>query len=358
MPEYPIGNNATTDLSGTVQDVQITPANIDPASGIGARVWDYPDAANHLGFLKQIAEMKSALKVLVMRVCGSGWDAGPKTARLKAFVGWGNDTFDTICENILTQSKALGDGFAEIIRDENKDPINLKPLYTGDMKVFSDENGLIEKYEQKSHSPDAKNKEFRRDQIFHISNDRLGNEIHGTSVVASLKVIIEAKNEALSDERKIRHRELAMGVLRVDTGDEVEKKKAKEAYQDAVNKGEVLVLPEGFKLEDNPNTPRDRLQWLQYLDNLLYQVIGTPKVLVTSEGYTEAGGKAGLLAFEPTEIAEKLRFEAAFLAQVGIKFTFTRTPSLLGPTQETEQKNSGQTAIQANETQITASRTE
>ena len=150
MPEYTIGDNATTNLSGTVQDVKITAVVPDPSSGHGPRTWDYPDAANHLGFVKSVAELRSALKILTMRVCGSGWDAGPKTARLQTFVGWGNDTFSTICENMLAMSKGLGDSFAEIVRDENDDPINLKPLYTGDMKTFADENGMIDRYEQKS----------------------------------------------------------------------------------------------------------------------------------------------------------------------------------------------------------------
>ena len=86
--------------------------------------------------------------------------------------------------------------------------------------------------------------------------------------------------------------------------------------------------------------------------------MGTPKVLVTSEGFTEAGGKAGLLAFEPVEIAEKLQLEEDLWNQLAIKIKFKRTPSLLGEAIGTEQKNAGQIGVQPNETEVVAQRTE
>ena len=361
MAQYDPTTTTTTNLTGSVLDVSIAPA-VPDATGASTEevVWDFPDAGKHLGYYQSIPELQSALRVLAQRVCGLGWETDPRTTIiLENFIGWGEDTIDTIFQMLLIEKKVFGDTFAEIVRNENGLLLNLKKLYTGDMRVVLNPQGLIDRYEQRSNIPKGEPKKFKPNQILHLCNNRIGNEIHGTSVIEALKIIIDAKNEALSDERKIRHRELALGVLEVDTDNTAERNAIISKYQDAVNKGEVLVLPKGVaELKDNPNAPRDRIQWLQYLDNLFYQVVGTPKVLVTSEGFTEAGGKAGLLAFEPTELSEKRELEQDLWNQLGIRIKFTRAPSLLGEAVGTEQKNAGQTGIQPNETQVTATRTE
>ncbi len=358
MATYSADGTTTTNMNAAVKDVVIQPISPDSSSGTGALCWDFPDANDDLGYAQSIPELKSALHVLSQRVCGLGYTADDEET-LKRIFGWGNDTFISIMKSLLIEKKIFGDSFAQQIRNEKGTLINIKKLYPGDMRVYSTDNGLIDYYEQRTNAREGKWKRFEPWEILHLSNDRMANEIHGTSIIKSLKKIIDAKNEALDDERKIRHRELALGVLEIDTADPAEQNKVKTQYQNAVNKGEVLVLPKGLaELKDNPNAPRDRIQWLQYLDNLFYQVVGTPKVLVTSEGFTEAGGKAGLLAFEPTEIAEKLELENALRNQLGIKVKFTRAPSILGNEQSNEAANTGQTSIQNNERQVSLNRTE
>lgn len=357
MAELDINKSTTTNLSGTVSDVTVSPSYLDVSPG--EVVWDFPNAADHLGYYQTIPELQSALNVLALRVVGLGFETDIRTkVLLEAIIGWGEDTFDSIMKMMLIEKKVFGDSFAEIIKNEKGTLINIKKLYAGDIRIVI-EDGIIKRYEQKSNVVGAKAIKFKPTQILHFCNNRIGNEIHGTSLIPVLKSIIDAKNEAMSDERKIRHRELALGILYVDTDDTTKRNAAMAAYQDAVNKGEVLVLGKDVaEVKDNPNAPRDRIQWLQYLDNYFYQVVGTPKVLVTSEGFTEAGGKAGLLAFEPTELAEKRELEQDLWNQLAIKIKFTRTPSLLGEAIGTEQKNAGQTGIQPNETQVSATRTE
>ena len=363
MTELDVGKTTTTNLSGVVQDVQV-PSMKPDAVGAGGKFikWDFPYSGEYLGYFQTIPELHSALRVLSQRVCGQSWIADKRTTYLlKNIRVWGEDSFDTIIRMMLIEKKVFGDSFAEIIRDyeDRGSLLNLKKLYTGDMIIVLDEKGLISEYIQKSNVPGGKEQHFKPWQILHLCNERLGNEMHGTSIIPVLKQIIDSKNEAMSDERKIRHRELALGVLYVDEDDTTKLNEIKAKYADATNKGEVLVLPKDVAtLGDNPNSPRDRIQWLQYLDNLFYQVVGIPKVLVTSEGFTEAGGKAGLLAFEPNEIAEKIEMEADLYNQLGLEIKFTRSPSLLGEAVETEQKNAGQTGIQQNETQVSPTRTE
>src|SRR3990167_9725132 len=191
---------------------------------------------------------------------------------------------------MIIEKKVFGDVFAEIIKGDNKDKtlINLKKLYTGDIRIVLGKNGLIERYEQRSNTPEGKTKKFKPEEILHLSNDRIANEIHGTSIIDALKKIIDAKNQALEDEILIRHRDKALGIAYYDTDDAGKITYANSQIEKAVNKGEMLGLPKDtVEIKEYPSkSPSDRIGWLQYLDNLFYQVGGVPKVLVTSEGFT------------------------------------------------------------------------
>lgn len=359
MAELDVNKTTTTALDSGVDKVTISSAQLD-AQGAKEISYTFPDANQNLDYYQSIPELQSALNVLSFRVAGLGYKAEDfYLKQLEDLTGWGEDSIDLIFRMLVIEKKVFGDAFAEIVRNDNGTLINLKKLYAGDMKIVLDKQGRIDYYEQMSNVPGGKPKKFKTHEILHLCNNRIANEIHGTSIIPVLKKIIDAKNEALTDERKIRHRELALGVMYVDEDDTAKLNHIKEQYKDAVNNGEVLVLPsDTAKLGDNPQTPRDRIQWLQYLDNLFYQVVGIPKVLVTSEGFTEAGGKAGLLAFEPVELAEKRELEQDIWNQLAIRIKFIRSPSLLGEAVGTEKKNAGQTGVQQNETEVRPTRTE
>lgn len=360
MPEY-IGQETTTDLKGSVMDVKIRAEKPDQkGSGEAEIKWDFPDADKHLGYYSQIPELKSALHILAQRVCGLGYTTQTNRSQmtLQNITGWGEDSFTSIMKMLLVEKKVFGDAFAEIIRNDEGILINLKKLYAGDMSIILNKQGLIERYEQKSNTEKGETKTFEPNEILHLSNDRIGNEIHGTSIIDSLKVYIDFYNEMLSDERKIRHRELALGVLKIDSNDPKKIKEVTNQYKKAIKDAEVLVVGDGVELRDNPVSPRDRLQIMQFIISQFYQVVGTPKILTTSEGYTEAGGKAGLLAFEPNEISEKIQLEEDLWNQLAIKIKFNRAPSLLGDAIGTEQRNAGQTNIQQNETEVRPTRSE
>ena len=90
----------------------------------------------------------------------------------------------------------------------------------------------------------------------------------------------------------------------------------------------------------------DRQNWLTYVEGLNYQVGGTPRSIVTSDGASEVGGINGHLIFEPIYAKEQLDMENALWQQVSIKVKFNRPPSLAPKTQENAEKNTGQTSIQ------------
>lgn len=205
MAQLDVGKTTTSNLTGTITDISVSSQNLDAQGNQNEIHWDFPDAAKHLGYYQERPEIKSALRVFAQRVCGMGYIVDPLTqVILEHIQGQYNETFTQIIMQMVIEMKVFGDSFAEIIRDDNGTIINLKRLYTGDMRVVYNRQGLIDRYEQRSNVPGGKNKKFQPEDILCLTNDRVGNEIHGTSIVESLKEILDAKKEALSDERKIR----------------------------------------------------------------------------------------------------------------------------------------------------------
>lgn len=360
MVELNIGAATTTTLSSDVSNFSVNSQSPDrPSQNQEETYYDYPKAAEYLGYYKTIPELKKAIDALATWTTGKGFDASTNvTILVDKFVGWGEDNFTSILWNLIVQKKVFGDAFAEIIRDEDSNVINIKPLYTGDMRVVVNSQGIITRYEQRTNAK-GPNIKFSPNKILHLVNDRVANEIHGVSVIEACKDIIDARNEALSDERKIKHRELGLGVLYLDTDNTTRINAIKTQYSNAIKNGELLILPKDTaEIKDTGVKPTDRLAWIQYLENFFYQAVGVPRVIATSENFTEAASKVGYLTFEPIYTREQTDLEKDLWNQAAIKIKLNRPPSLMDNVQSDEAKNTGQLGIQPNETQASFTRNE
>lgn len=360
MANLDINQATTTSLSTQVQDYSV-PHETPDQDDSKETYYDFPNAAMHLGYYKNIPELKSAVDALRTWTVGKGLMTNNKTkVRLDRINGWGKDTIQSILSNMIVQKKIFGDAFAEIIRNENGELVNLKPLYTGDMRIVV-KDGLIVRYEQRTRPNKDAVVKFRPQEILHLSNDRLANEIHGISVIDQVKWVIDARNEAMADWRRISHRS-TVRVLYVEFDNATEISTLKSQYKDAIKNGEVLILPgkrNENEFQDISLPPVEAfMRWIQYLENFFYQAVNVPRVIATSENYTEAASKVGYITFEPIYTSEQTLLEAEIFAQLGLKVTFNRPPSLTGVVSEDEQKNTGQTRIQPNEVQATAGRVE
>ena len=367
MGKYNTGSATTTNFTDVVKSYQIPSLTPDQPNmyGEGWTWYDFPDANDHYSYYIGVPEIFSALKALSTYVCGQGWTAdGRTTIILNRIIGWGEDTFVSICRNLFISMKVFGDAFAEIVRDEDDGAlINLKPLYTGNMRVVIDDKGIIDHYEIRNQFDKSSKSGFKvldKNKVLHLCNGRIANEIHGISVVTILKKYIDAKQEALDDEIKIRHRDKALGIAYYDTDDSGKITYANSQIEKAVNKGEMLGLPKDtVKIEEFPSkSPADRILWLQYLDGQFYEKSGVPKVVATSEGYSEAGAKVGIFTFDPVYTSEQRELEADLWNQISIKVTFNPAPSLGGTLQQSEAANTGQTQFQPSDTQVKTTRTE
>ena len=354
MTEFDIGNLATTDLTSAVPDFAVSQQTTDGVSGIGETRWHYNEKwSKYLGYYKEIPELKKAIDALAIWTLSQGFETDSATqAKLDNITGMGKDTFQTILWNMIVVKKLGGDAFAEIIRNsETGTLINLKPLDPSSMVGVVGEDGLLDRYEQISEVKDQANRPLALNKVLHLVNDRVADEVHGTAVPEVCQFVIDARNEAMSDWKKILHRNMHFRWMEIDTDDTSKINTIKTQYAEAIEKGELLILPRGTaEMKDIPPSVINPIDWIRYLENFFYITVGIPRVMVSSEGQTEAGGKVGFLTFEPTYSNEQVELENDLWNQVAIKIKLNRPPSLGGVMREDEAKNTGQVGFQPNDT--------
>ena len=357
--ENKIENSTYTQLRTKVDDYSVDREVIDEAQQ-KETYWNNPNWSEYLGYFKNIPEFKEAIKALARWTIGKGFVTDKNTeVLLENITGWGEDSFQSILQNMIIVKKVNGDAFAEIIKDNKGELKNLKPLNPSNVKIIVDKKGVIERYDVKQ--GDGNFKKFQPIQIFHLCNDRIANEIHGTSAVEAVKWVIDARNEAMADWRRISHRS-TIRILYVDADNTSRLNTLRTQYAEAIKYGEVLILPAKkgeAELADFSTPPiQPFIEWIRYLEGFFYQALGVPKAIANTADFTEAASKVGYMTFEPVYTEEQTLLEQDIWNQLNIKIKFNRPPSLHGVLAEDEKKNVGQIGIQPNEVQATAGRVE
>ncbi len=247
-----------------------------------------------------------------------------------------------------------GDGFAEIILDEEGDLLNLKPLDPGSIKIIISKQGMIVRYEQVSKTPKP-NKKINKNKMFHLARNRVADQIHGTSMIDRLVNIILARNEAIADYKIVLHRNVYPQIVwKLDTDDPVKIAKFKATTDAAVSDRENIYIPMGAVEREvagvPPNSTLDPKQWIAQLNADFYQAAGVPQIIVGgSAELTEATAKIAYLAFEQTIEEEQLFIEEQVRDQLGyiinLEFPATIENELIS-----DKKKDGPVNIQPNET--------
>ena len=341
-----------TDMTNKLTDYSVDSVSTDAAGDQPETEYTNPRWSQQLGYFKKIPELNRAITALTIWTAGKGYTAKPPYETiLENITGWGEDTFTSIMINMIKCKKIGGDAFAEIIRNPDTGTlINLKPLDPGSIKIIVNRKGIIKRYEQVSKTKDP-NREISPEKMLHLCNDRIADEIHGTSIIDVCEQVILARNEMMADRRKVLHRNVVpVRIIEVDSDNPAKIAKLKGQYQDVINKGEVIIVPKGnVEIKDSNPVIVDSLQDIRYLENFFYQAVGVPKIIATSEDFTEAGGKVGFLTFEPVYTNEQTQLEGDLWNQLAIRVTFKRPPSLGGDLARDEAKDPQ--AFQPNDTE-------
>lgn len=345
MPETNIGATERSDLTQefiTQADVDVKKTyKVDAVDTDAA--FDQPETeylnshwAQYLGYYKQIPELQVAIDAVATWTVGKGFEADePTTTLLDTISGWGKDTFNSILENLIRTYHIGGDAFAEIIRDDNKIIINLKPLDPGVMKTVVNRQGRIIRYEQINKvKSETRIKKFQPEQIFHLSRNRVADEIHGQSIISAVEKIILMRNEIMDDWRRVLHRNIdPVTIYHLDTDDPGEIATFKKIADTARGKGENLYIPKGAVEIDKdalaPNESLNPLATIELLNQYFFQAVGVPDIIVgSSKVLTEASAKIAYLAFEQRIKEEQLFVEEEMLAQLNIEIKLVFPASL------------------------------
>ena len=198
MADLNISKTKIGDLTSTEDHFEVGALNTEGVSDNKETEYLNPNFTKYYGYYHDIPELKAAIDAKATWTVGKGIKAGAReTVILDGIKGNGVDTFDSILKNMIIISHVNGDAYAEIVRDEKGNLINLKPLDPTAMTVVFNRQGIIIRYEQRSKTGTTRiKKKFQIQEIFHLTRDRVADEIHGTSIIRSVQWVRDARNEA------------------------------------------------------------------------------------------------------------------------------------------------------------------
>ena len=333
MAELNISSAAVSAYEGGIADYSIEQSQLDSATGKETE-WRNSRWPIQLGLYKNNRAVRNVIDALARWTIGKGYKTNEITQLLLLSIrGNGTDTFNSILKNLKRVAEIGGDSFAEIVRTKDTQLVNLKPLDPSIVGIIANNKGLITKYKVYPKG-EGKIKEFMPEDIFHLSRNRLADEIHGNSLIDILEWVVTAKEEAENDYRKLLRRNvMPIRIWKLDTDDEVKIAAFKEKVRQMKEDFEDIFIPmDTVETEVSgvaPNQTLDPKAWIDRLDKEFYEVAGIPKIIVgNSSEFTEAAGKIVYLSFEQTVEEGQLEIEEQVLAQLNLEINLEFPASL------------------------------
>ena len=364
MVKYNIDQSATSNMAGIVEDYAVGAMQTDGANEQRETEWVNTKWTQYWGYFNQVPDLKSAILMKAIWNVGKGYTVKNKRFQtiLDNIKGWGKDTFEDIIFNMEIIRRVGGDSYAEIIRNDNGTLINLKPLDPGSIRHIVNRKGIIKRYEQfnKVGNKTKVINKFPPEDIFHLSNNRLADQIHGISDIESLEPVILAEEENFADMKMIAHRQarpLIMFKLQTDIQSKIDSFIAKMDV--AVNKGENIYVPDDKNAVDweviQVNVSSVIMAWRNDIRNKFYRTIGLPQIVPGGGGQsTESESKVIYLAFEQIVEKDQRYIEKQIWNQLAIKINFIPPATLSQQLQGDEAKDGALKAAQPSDTQVPA----
>lgn len=344
-------NNATySDMTNNIEDYSVAYKSTDGVSEQDETTWQVQDWEKHFGYFNEIADLKAAMISKSTWHVGKGYTTDLRTQVILNHIrGFGKDTFDDILFNMDLTSSLAGDSFAHIILgdDEDETLINLKPLDPSCIKIVVDKQGIIKRYEQtkKVNGKQVAEKTFKPEEIFHLCNNRVADQIHGISDLVAMKEHIDAEMENFRDVKKLMHHQVKPFIMwKLKTDDTTKISSIVSKIERARNLGEDMFIPDdddavSYEIVELNLSPII-LAWREELRNKFYRTIGLPQVVAGAGGQsTESESKVIYLAAE-TPIERRQRYlEKQIEAQLGFKINLIPPTTLSENLQQDESKD-------------------
>ena len=355
MVDTDISGASASSLSSVMQDYSV-PSEVTDGAGASDEIeYQNPNWNEDYGYYVNIPEFKKAVDTKALWTIGAGLEADEPTLMLLSSIkGNGKDSFNSILKNLIKVKTISGDSFAEIIRDKDKVLVNLKPLDSSSIKIVQNGKGRIVRYEQVTKSGSTI-KKYKPNEIFHLSHDRIADEIKGTRIIPSLKWLINARNEAMTDWKRVLHRNISPLIIwHLDTDDPNEVAAFKVKTDAATSQGENMYIPKGVVVPEvvatAQNATLNPLAWIQLLNDYFFQAVNVPQIIIgNGKEFTDASGKIVYLSYEQSVKEEQLYIEEQVLGQLNLHIALTFPASLQNELISSRDKDSAMAAAAPND---------
>jgi len=295
------------------------------------------------GIYRSIPEARSTIDVWSAWVVGKKIEMDDKTQKIiDRIEGNSKDTFRIILKNMKRTSKICGDAFADIVRDKAGRVINIKMLNPGTIKIESNNLGIIQRYVQtsirgvgtsKSNNDNKKLITWEPEEMFHISNDRIADEIHGIPELEKTFNIMKWKHQSMGDLATVFHR-YVYPILEIyaKTDDATELTAIEKQYNKSVKNMESRIIPAGaIEKVDRVSIPQfstlDPLPWQKFLRSYYTETSNVPDIIRgKSDEVSLAAGKLNVFAYREKIMFEQVEYEEQIKQQLGITLKFEEPP--------------------------------
>lgn len=330
---------------GAEQDLSIVTEpsqSLDVAGDNDETVWDNNNWAKYNGYYRQNqGGSKAAITQYATWIVGRGFTTDEATKkRLEKIRGNGTDTFKGILKNALRVKKVGGDSFCEVITSDNKAPtangrniINLKPMNPGTTRIIANEAGITIGYEQTKEG-ETDGKRLETWQVFHLSNDREGSEIHGISVYEGSTKMLDRIQQLDEDMTIVYHRfVMPFLIFKAKTDKPAELAKLQTLLKTGLNKGQGLIIPDKALDTDDFKIPQfstlNPLDWRKEWKSEAIKDLGMPELhLGSADGTNDASAKMVYFQFEQPVADEQDELEQQLLIQLKITLTLIKPLSI------------------------------
>ncbi len=321
-----VGNLTTTDYTGQKTEVSAGNEVLNSPTYMDESTYT-PETSKWLYYYKNIPQAKAIVETLVKWVFGKGYgNSDPKEIKkLEKIVGNGKENALRVLKNQFRTKLVIGSSYAHIVKDNQGRMTNLKPLNPETIKEVYNKQGILQRYEQQIGL--QKIREFKPDEILHMTNGRIGDEMGSPSIFEVLEDLLDTRKEVTEDCRTYFHRLVKLMILyESETDDETEIARQTAKLNLAFKKNESVIVPKGTL---NQATKQDITHQKGSLSPLDFykQIIrdfttacGVPELIMGwSADTTEASAKIVYLAWEQTIEDMQLEIEQDLETQLNIK---------------------------------------
>ncbi|MEY2703193.1 MAG: hypothetical protein RLY43_1831 [Bacteroidota bacterium] len=320
----------TTDFSNQGTEFSVSFQTTD-GSNINGTAY-IPNFKKWHGYYRQIPELRTVINKFASWTFGRGIKGGEE--QLQKIKGFGKDSARSVLKNQWRVALICGDSFAHILPGGN-----LKPLNPDRIAIVTNEFGIIIGYQE-----EGKEKLYSPEEIFHLSYERIADEIHGIPFPEALEEITIARNEAIADLRVESHRVTKpIQFFEVETDDTAKLSSIENTINEAYKKSENVVIPMGVIKEIKRTSSNahsfDVLIYLKFLVRQFVTGCGMPEVIMGwTEGSTEASTSVIYLAYQQEIEDMQLYIQEQVKSQLGIDIELEFPASLEQKMQENESK--------------------